>query len=709
MRSIKSNATRFLLKRNLFIGVIVFLLVFSVLPFWGLSHIPNMKESIFENSDLQDRTQMLTNLVSSSVMTDSLNLEMMVIVFGGLGFLSAMMLSRHLFSRRQGMLHAALPDRREADFLRRCVGYAVLCLLPIAVNFLLYLLIVAMNGLLPYVSWSKLLPKFGLLMLINLYGFAMGMLASVLTGTYWAALLAGAVLIVGLEGMAAVWHFLAAQYLHTIVDKGFRELLLRVSPAYSLYKGLYQPESFACLSGIAAILIAMLSSFALYRVRRTEAAEHTLAFDWLHTVMGFVLPLMGGSVLGMIVLMSFTTEISLVAGLVAGTALTYWVCRMVFNQRFCGVAKQWYLPAAAAAVLVMGVWVLHTDAIGYDHFMPEREKLTSVSYRPQGYLTDESITLTSSDALDAAYEWCTLMRNEADGYENGLGAHLDGSSSVLVTYRFGNRTVYRHYPNMTARNEAQSSLQHIIESDDYRQSLLKEYCLDTGNVEDIYLSISVRALKNNELYEQFGVFADYMSLSRREDVLTLNKWVEALKADLLDRTFAEKQQNEIFHLQIHARNPETGRHVYQSMPIYPGDEHFLKAVFGDKAEEAIAYATGGYASNPDLVVLKATYDVSRAELEQGVLPDREIAHHVQWAATPQQAMEWVQNAQTTSAHHYYYMPDREDTQYSRLYLYHMSEVERYQAIYHYTIPADLTKLYDLEEAPVTTVLNCMEE
>ena len=46
MRS--TNPTRFLLKRNLFIGVIVFLIVFFVLPFWGLSHIPSEKEIILD-------------------------------------------------------------------------------------------------------------------------------------------------------------------------------------------------------------------------------------------------------------------------------------------------------------------------------------------------------------------------------------------------------------------------------------------------------------------------------------------------------------------------------------------------------------------------------------------------------------------------------------------------------------------------------------
>ena len=707
MRSTNPNVTRFLLKRNLFIGVIVFLVVFSIFPFWGLSHIPNMKADIMENA--LDKKDMLTNLVSSSVMTSPLNLEMMVIVFGGLGFLCAMMLCRHLFSRRQGMLHAALPDKRETDFLRRLIAYAVLCLCPIVVNFLLYLLVVVMNGLLSYVAWGKLLGKFGLLLLINLYGFAMGMLASVLTGTYWAALLAGAVLIVGMEGMAYLWNYFAGCYLHTMVKQGFREMLLSVSPTFSLYKGFYRPAEFVWYPGIIAILAALVLSFALYRVRKTETAERTLAFGWLHIVMGFILPVIGGSILGMIVYMSFGTEISLIAGMIAGAVLTFWVCRMVFNQRFCGILKQWYLPAAAAVVLVLGITVLHTDAIGYDHFLPEREKLTAISYRPQNYHTYEYITLTSDEALDAAYEWCTLMRDEVDGYENGIGASIRSASSVVVTYQFGDKKVYRHYPNWTVRTAAQPVLQRIIESDDYRQSLIREFYLDSGTVKDLYLNSRTNALRNNELYEQFGVFPDYMSLNEKDDGPTITAWLSALKEDVLTRTFAEKQQDEIMDLQINAIDPRTGNTAYQSFEVYPGDEHFLKAVFGDQAEAVVAYATGGYAASEDIAALKVTYSVNLAELGGADVDEREVVKSVKLASSPEEAVEWARSAQNTSADRYYFMPDSEQTSFSKLYIYRLSEVERYQAPYGYTMPDDPVQFYYQKEIPTTTVMDFAEK
>ena len=346
MRSNKLNATQFLLKRNLFIGVMVFLIVFFTLPFWGLAHMPNEKENIMTWQEPAYQAESLKNVVTNDLL-NSQSLESWVVLFGALGFLTAMMMMRHLFSRRQGMLHTALPDKRETDFLRRTIGYLVLCLAPILLNMLLYLLVVAVNGLLPYVEWAKLLAKFGMMLLINLYGFAIGLLASVLTGTYWAALLAGAVLIVGAEGLAYLWNYLAGRYLHTMITGVVGTTLVRYSPAFSLYKGLYRPAEFAWVPAMLGIVAALGLSFMLYRIRKAEATERTLAFGWLHTVMGFILPLMGGSIVGIVVFLSFLTELSLIIGMVLGVLLTYWICRMIFNQRFCGILKQWYLPAAA--------------------------------------------------------------------------------------------------------------------------------------------------------------------------------------------------------------------------------------------------------------------------------------------------------------------------------------------------------------------------
>ncbi len=704
MRSNKLNATQFLLKRNLFIGVMVFLIVFFTLPFWGLAHIPNEKENIMTWQEPAYQAESLKNVVTNDLL-NSQSLESWVVLFGALGFLTAMMMMRHLFSRRQGMLHAALPDKRETDFLRRIIGYIVFCLAPIVLNMLLYLLVVAVNGLLPYVEWAKLLAKFGMMLLINLYGFVIGLLASVLTGTYWAALLAGAVLIVGAEGLAYLWNYLSGRYLHTMITGGVGTTLVRYSPAFSLYKGLYRPAEFAWVPAMLGIIAALGLSFMLYRIRKAEATERTLAFGWLHTVMGFILPLMGGSIVGIVVFLSFLTELSLIIGMVLGVLLTYWICRMIFNQRFCGILKQWYLPAAAALVLILGVVVLHTDVFGYDHFIPERDKLTAISYRPQGYHTNEIVTLTSDEALDAAYGWCTLMRDEVDSMENGIYANTEGTSMsrVAVTYHFEGRTIRRMYPNSEIRNDAQPYLQTIIDSDDYKQSLIREFHLADGTIQNVYVNTNGRMFRNDELFTEFGVMPSYMNLDKAQDALTIDKWMKALREDIQNRTLADKKMDPIFSLSISTWDEKTGTSDYTSVDIYPCDTNFLKLLLGDKCQDVIDYATGGYAADEDVVALQVTYNLSRKEMADNGIDMKNEVKAIKLASSPEEAVEWVRCTQSSHVGSYYFMPDYEDKSFSRLYLYRKSELEKSKTYNSFEIPEDLTQLYTMENIPVGIV------
>ena len=74
MRSTKGNATRFLLRRNLFIGVIVFLIAFYMMPVWGLSHIPNAGMLAKDPLTSETMTAVIAKTVSIQAMTDPLNL-----------------------------------------------------------------------------------------------------------------------------------------------------------------------------------------------------------------------------------------------------------------------------------------------------------------------------------------------------------------------------------------------------------------------------------------------------------------------------------------------------------------------------------------------------------------------------------------------------------------------------------------------------------
>ena len=710
MRSNNPNATHFLMRRNFFIGVAVFLVIFFTLPMWALSHIPEGKADILQYYLPDEVEGGLTRLVSQSAMQHEMTLEARCFLYGALGFLTAVMLFRHLFSRKQGMLQASLPDKRETDFLRRLAAYGVLGIGPIVLNYVLYLLIVTFNGLLPYLDWGYVLSRLGILLLVNLYGFALGLLASVLTGTWWAALLAGAVLVVGFEGLSYVWYIITGKYLHTFVGSGYEEFLKKYSPTVSLYKSVFMPEGANLLPGIISIAVSLGAGFGLYRIRKTEATEKTLAFPWLHTVMGFILPLMGGSIMGIILMYSFANETGLLLGLVLGAVLTYVVCRLVFEQRFGNLFKHWYLPVAAALVLVLGVAVLHTDVLGYDHYLPGRDEVQAITYQPVGYRdSGENITLTGTEAVDAAYAWCDMMRGEVDGMENGLyeadAAVTD--SSVVVTYHLKGRTVMRRYPNQAVRNDAQLYLETIIESDDYKRSLLESYHLVDDTVNYMYLSPQTNLLGRDEFYARFGVLPD-MNLNRSQDSVKINAILTAYREDVNTRTFAEKKKRELFTMDISWRDEETGYESYVNAPVFAGDENVLKAIFGDKAKDVVEYFTGGYAADENMVVLQLTHSESRRAVQEMGVDSFELLESVKAASSPEEAMEWIRGAQHSSQHRRYFMPDYEDRSSSILYIYDLNRLQLYQAAGDtFELPEDVTQMAYDRTIPVSLTLYCI--
>ena len=510
-----------------------------------------------------------------------------------------------------------------------------------------------------------------------------------------------------MEALSALWYWLGCRYLHTLIKRSFTHALLHLSPAYSLYKGLYKPAEFVWFPGVAAILLALGLSFFLYRIRKTERAEHTLAFAPLQGILGFALPLLGGTFLGVVVMLSFETEISLAAGMAAGAVLTFWVCRIVFNQRLCGILRQWYLPAAASAMLVLGVVALHTDAIGYDRFLPDRQDLTAISYHPLNFHYGETITLTSAEALDAAYAWCTLMHDEVNSYEDGLtrGSTAYNVSDVEITYHMGDRMVYRHYPNYAIRTDAQESLKRIIESDDYRQSLIREYGLDTHSVTRLYASERLSIMRQDIFYDAFGTPALYRDYTRSEDGPMLDELLSALKQDILDRTFEEMQKLEILNVTLGIESSGASDARYVDLSIYPGDTNFLKALFGEKTEAVIDYVTGGYAGGEDFAVLKVDFAQSRAEVRASRSNLRDIVQSVTPAASPEEAIAWVRQAQSTSALNYYHMPCIDDAAYSRLYIYQLSEVETLANVSGYDVPEDKKTLYLEPEIPSMAVMD----
>lgn len=148
------------------------------------------------------------------------------------------------------------------------------------------------------------------LLLIHFYGFAVGALACVLTGYFWAALLAGAVLTVSFEGTFFLWSTIAGHYLDTMPDSFYQDWLsLPVPHLWDVQKRLSARHCFspagACRhlpdgrTGPAAV------SHPSSGIRRAYAGLSPLEGH------GAFLGLVGGTLTGALVWYTAGTELSL--------------------------------------------------------------------------------------------------------------------------------------------------------------------------------------------------------------------------------------------------------------------------------------------------------------------------------------------------------------------------------------------------------------
>lgn len=679
MRNKRLHPTRFFLHRYFYLGVAMLAVFFLVLPMQALVRLPQSldrwNQSVLgSGGTLADLAPEIRSFLSGSLLYSLLGLEGLCILFAVTGFLSAMILFRHLFSRRKGMLVVSLPDTRTQDFGRRFVCFLLFSVLPIFLCYGLYLLVIVLNGLTDYLLLGKLLTRMAVLLLIHFYGFVVGVLSCVLTGYFWAALLAGAVLTVSFEGTFYLWSTIAGHYLDTIPDTFYRDWLARLSPAYVLYKNLYRPGIVSLWPGLAAILLMGGLALYLYRLRPLEAAEHTLAFHPLEWIMELFLGIVGGTVVGAVIWYTAGTELSLLLGLFLGTLLVSGLCYLVFHLRLTGIFQRWYLPVCTSVVLLLAVVGLHYDVFGYDRWLPSRDDLTAITYRPLFSDDASAVTLTSSEALDAAYDWAVLLRDEAAQEPNEMKQRFTrNTANVCITYQLGRRKVSRLYENKTARDQSAALMKILLESDDYRSAQTGRYFLQ--HPESVR---SVSVFPELPYYSRSTYSRCTADSADPSCTFSIGSVLEALQKDLVSRTYDDLLAEPLFTLQLTGLNEE-GQFSSLVLSLYPSDHHVLNAVFGSRKAEVVDFVSGGYAASEDVIAVKQIYSVPASALyasERSFHP--ECLLDTQVADSPEQAAQWVRQTVTDESSYRYYAPDFRPDSYSVLYLYRQDDLEDYR-------------------------------
>ena len=152
MRGKNNHGTMgWLLKRNLFLGIAILSVTFLLVPFQGMRTVHEVAESLrimTENgSHIENPYWYIQQVNRFYSYFGPFQQESLTVFFGAVGFGSAMILFRHLFSRRQAMMMAELPQDRTKDLLQRTGCFGILAILPTVLCLALYALLVQTNGL----------------------------------------------------------------------------------------------------------------------------------------------------------------------------------------------------------------------------------------------------------------------------------------------------------------------------------------------------------------------------------------------------------------------------------------------------------------------------------------------------------------------------------------------------------------------------------
>ena len=620
---------RWMLKRYVFLAVAVTLITFAMFPMQGTMRVLSTRQAMdsFPGPvEPQSRAFYVKELTLDYVYSP-LNLEIICLILGGMGFGAAMVLFRHLFSRKRGMMIAALPHTRTQDFLRRAGVYAVWCLAPMAVCQLIHPIMVRAYGLWEFFDLGLYLRRAGAVLLINLYGYTLGVLCASVFGTVWSAALGGMLIAGSAEAAAACWVRLAGAYLSTMYQAGTLRRLIRLSPVYTLYKGFYAQSQVSILPGVTAlILFAVLGWLAYHRVK-PEHAGQTVSMKGAEPALTGWTAALGGTAGAILLVLYLTREPLMYLGMVLGAAAAWLMTRMLLDQRIRLDFRKWKVPAAVTAVMLLGLVGLRMDWFGYETWAPDVQRLAEISATRDMYRDDRAaMRFTDPESIQAAAEWTARMRKEMQEERRENPFQPSAYGDTIVVFRDANgSSVTRQYRLPEDQQAVLPALRVMAEAAEKQKS---EELPNLPRV-SCYSAMNSFGIQGADFQQAFG-----FSMTVEQYSLDPEKIREAVRKDLQARTLDTLQQPPLLRLSFEGMDPELGYYVYGGdYAIRKGDLNTLEAVLGENAEKWMDYADGGFAENAENLVFLCEY--TQDEEENRNLSSWKLAE------SPEEAREWM--------------------------------------------------------------------
>lgn len=373
-----------------------------------------------------------------------------------------------VYSRKKLDLFHSLPIRRERLFAQQIVSNYLLFLLPyFCCQLLLFLIVIVQKGFHMEFLQAVLL---GFVMQNLLFWFVhmVTLVAIMLTGKLLAGFLALGTITGYTIGLAFIIQLYMSAFFETsktitpwlervfitilspiglLAEKGFLENLFYEGS----WHGMGALGKWICVIIVETLLFAGVSLY-LYRIRKTEAAERTIAFPKMESIVKFLLVVPGALLSGQFFCMlSVNNSVYwLIFGLIFGVLVLSCLLEIIFSYDFRkALNRKWQLVGSLAVVFAV-LLVFRFDLFGYDRWIPDQDRVESMAIS----INDENVYVEYPEYLSA--EQYRLQNMELTDFEpvyavaehgvSNIHKKDENLSEITIQYRMKNgQKITRYY------------------------------------------------------------------------------------------------------------------------------------------------------------------------------------------------------------------------------------------------------------------------
>lgn len=503
------------IRQRMWLPALTSILFLCFYPVYGIMELEN-RMSDFGSGDWSHALDSTREWILKYMGAGNYGCAVAVLVVAVVSAISAF---SYLHNKDKVDFHHSFPVRRGELYGRSYVGSFLMFVVPFLVSYALFFLVVAQKGMLPKKAFSMALQVVSTHVVYFLLIYAVTVIGMMLTGKIIAGVLGVAVMMGYLPVLLGVKEQMLDFFMNSYTPSVHTGIYIFLSPVgnYLEFVGncnVYGFDGAKLAIVLLASLILTVIGYVLYRVRPLEAAESTLAFSKTAPFIKVLLGVPAALAIATVVTrnsvhpLKWMVLIALLAALILCLCIEF-VYYMDIKSIFSGKISTGITIFGVGVILA----VLYTDVIGYDSYLPQKEKVSQMSFFTEsgfGFFDrynagdEERLKECFTEDFDPIYELAEegIQNTEKDAdkelYREG---RLEGKTKCVVAYKEKSGAIkYRTY--YVSDEVVTKAVTEVCQDKEMQEKMVGVHRLQPEEVVNIYLSDMVRAYEVLDMKQQ---------------------------------------------------------------------------------------------------------------------------------------------------------------------------------------------------------------